>query len=577
LAIGASAFAQGAPCFEPSLGASIGASDDSVSYNNALGFTFPGPGGVNYTAVDISSNGFLWLGTNPAHGDECCQGYVPGFLSEDARVAGVWEDLYPPGGAGVFFNAIPAGGGYPARAVITWNQVPEYGTSSLLTVQIQLVATGEIMINHAATNGPVQYSFHAPVVGVTQGGGASPNVVQFAAITPGGVNTGTNPTAYQQYSTPPNYDLAGRTLWFLPNGTGGYLVSQVCSPPPAASYTTYGSGCPLPPVVYEAFTANTCDLSNHSFLFTPNGVGGYQVAQGSGTFFNGFTNNIGAGDDTVTTVPIPFAFNHPAGSTNSLDVCSNGRVWLTPNPFGTSYVPLVSDFLNDPPCIAPLWADWYPPGAAAGGGVFADVDPSNSSFCVTWNNVPMYFNVGSNTMQLAIFSNGRFELRYHSVTNNATTGGDAIVGYSTGNGAVDPGNRDLTASVPFNTGVPGIPLTLAASPGSLPVLGTTFNQDITNIDVTSPLGAMVLGFTSFAPGGIDLGPLGAPTCFQWNSQGAVFLFFVTGNPTHTFGISIPSTTSLGGVHVFSQAATLTPGANALGVLTSNGGDMGLGI
>jgi len=33
---------------------------------------------------------------------------------------------------------------------------------------------------------------------------------------------------------------------------------------------------------------------------------------------------------------MPFTFSHPGGSTSSLDVCSNGRVWLVANANGVS-------------------------------------------------------------------------------------------------------------------------------------------------------------------------------------------------------------------------------------------------
>src|ERR1044072_3307076 len=69
LALAAGLAAQSAPCFETSLGANIGAGDDTVSYTRALGFTFPGPAGP-VTTIDISSNGFVWLGTHLAHGTE---------------------------------------------------------------------------------------------------------------------------------------------------------------------------------------------------------------------------------------------------------------------------------------------------------------------------------------------------------------------------------------------------------------------------------------------------------------------------------------------------------------------------
>jgi hypothetical protein len=579
LALAVAAAAQSAPCFENSFGTNIGAGDDTVLSNQALGFTFPGPSGP-VTAIDISSNGFLWLGTNAINSSECCQGNTSLFLSENPRVAGYWMDLYPPGapaGGGVFFNSIPAGGGFAARAVITWNLCPEYFSYPQITAQVQLVSTGEIIISHGAGNVAPQ-SFHQPVVGVTQGLGATANVVGFAQIPAGGVTTGSNPTAYQQYTIPPNYDLAGRTIWFLPNGAGGYVINQICSPPPpppAAAWQTLGTGCPYPPVVYEDFPAGTIDLSNQSFRFIPNGQGGWVVLPGTGPFYAGFTNNIGAGDDTVTPgVALGFPFTTPSGTVNTIDIASNGFVWLATNGNSRCCTGNVPSLLSDSPCICPLWMDLYPPGAPAGGGVFADADPSGTAFYVTWNNVPEYFNTGSNTCQLAIFNNGQFELRYQSVAN---VNHECVVGYSTGNGSHDPGNRDLTALVPFSTGTGGLTLTLNAAPASLPILGTTFNQIVSNIPITAPIGFVILGFTSFAPAGVDLTGLGAPGCKQWQSIDADVLFFVAGSPTHTFGLAIPNNVVFAGTVIFTQGAVLSPGINPLGVISSNGGRMSVGV
>src|SRR5262245_26771470 len=104
--LAAGAAAQSAPCFESNFGVNIGAGDDTVSYNNALGFSFPGPSGP-VTVIDISSNGFVWLGTSLLNGPECCSGIASSFTTGNPRVAGYWMDLYPPGApatGGVFFN-----------------------------------------------------------------------------------------------------------------------------------------------------------------------------------------------------------------------------------------------------------------------------------------------------------------------------------------------------------------------------------------------------------------------------------------------------------------------------------------
>jgi hypothetical protein len=43
-----------------------------------------------------------------------------------------------------------------------------------------------------------------------------------------------------------------------------------------------------------------------------------------------------------------------------------------------------------------------------------------------------------------------------------------------------------------------------------------------------------------------------------------------GSPTTTHNITIPNSVVYAGLTVYSQSASLTPGVNALGLLTSNG-------
>src|SRR5262245_66603463 len=115
--LAAGAAAQSAPCFETNFGVNIGAGDDTVSYNNLLGFSFPGPAGP-VTSIDISSNGFVWLASSNDNG--CCGGYLPSFLTGLPRIAVMWGDLNPGAAGAVWFNTFPASGTQPARPGVTW-------------------------------------------------------------------------------------------------------------------------------------------------------------------------------------------------------------------------------------------------------------------------------------------------------------------------------------------------------------------------------------------------------------------------------------------------------------------------
>jgi len=95
----------------------------TIAPNNALGFTFPGPAGP-VTAIDIFVERFRLA--RQQHQFALLHRRRQYVHQRSGSIAGIWEDLYPPGGGGVFFNTFPPTGGAPARAVITWSAVPEF-------------------------------------------------------------------------------------------------------------------------------------------------------------------------------------------------------------------------------------------------------------------------------------------------------------------------------------------------------------------------------------------------------------------------------------------------------------------
>ncbi|HLQ37795.1 MAG TPA: hypothetical protein VK348_08340, partial [Planctomycetota bacterium] len=305
----------------------------------------------------------------------------------------------------------------------------------------------------------------------------------------------------------------------------------------------------------------------------PNGNNGYVLAASASTMFQALTTNLNLTDDSISgPITLPFTFVHPAGQTNVICVSSNGFIWFQSGGSDRAF----SDhtiLLQDPPSLAALWMDLNP-DPPINGGVFADPDPNGQVFYVTWSGVPEYNHPASaNTFQIALFANGNFELRYPSAGTVAHT---ALVGYSTGNGAPDPGPIDWSAALPFNTGTGGAPLELDAAPGSRPRIGTTFTLQTARIPAGTPLGFMLLGFNRTAT---DLTPLGMAGCtgfvgLQASSHTA--LAFATPATVVPFPINVPNNNALVGVTVFAQSATLSTGFTPLGVIASNGGQLDLG-
>lgn len=124
----------------------------------------------------------------------------------------------------------------------------------------------------------------------------------------------------------------------------------------------------------------------------------------------------------------------------------------------------------------------------------------------------------------------------------------------------------------------GCPLTrpvyLRAQTGSRPVLGATFLLGTDSLPTGSNYGFLVLGLNSL--GGVDLGPLGMPTCLQHPSLDVSVFFLAPADPT-LIALPILGNLALQGVIVCAQTALSGPGINPLGFITSNGGRILMGL
>jgi hypothetical protein len=151
-----------------------------------------------------------------------------------------------------------------------------------------------------------------------------------------------------------------------------------------------------------------------------------------------------------------------------------------------------------------------------------------------------------------------------------------LIGFTTGNYAVDPGSRDLSA-LPWNTGGVGPALTLSAPSTSNPQVGSTFTMNVANVPANAAIGFMVLAFHR---ANIDLAGLGGTGCTAFvdvltPGQSAVASFLPTG-AVSPFNLPIPNNNGLLGFTVYLQAATPGAAFNPLGIIVSNGGEMVIG-
>ncbi len=313
---------------------------------------------------------------------------------------------------------------------------------------------------------------------------------------------------------------------------------------------------------YELFNSNTFDLANRSIRMTPSG-GGYAVSSVNATYVAPTGAGLALTDDSVSNVmTLPFALSYPGGSTNAIRICSNGFIHLNPAATDTNYIPDVNEMLTLGPRLFSNWTDLLPDGATNVNNVFYTVDTPGNRVLITWRNVPEYGQPStSNTFQVVIYNTGVIEYVWRSMSVVAH---QVLTAFSPGANNRDPGSRDISGTLPFQTqGTDLQPLSLDAT---RPLIGTTCNLQVSGIRGGSLGGVAVLGLD--IPG-IELSFLDMPSCFLYVNPILLTLSFPTFGSTATVPIGIPNDVNLSGSNVPVQTATISPGVNARGVATSN--------
>ncbi len=126
--------------------------------------------------------------------------------------------------------------------------------------------------------------------------------------------------------------------------------------------------------------------------------------------------------------------------------------------------------------------------------------------------------------------------------------------------------RPIASTIPFSTATDQLAITLAASPA--PALGTTVTYTTDQVPATAVFTANVFSFGAYVPG-IDLGTMGAPGCFQHLDLGLGEILLLSGTPTATMNVTIPTSPSWTGAVLYVQSVAFVPGINPLGAITSN--------
>jgi hypothetical protein len=338
-----------------------------------------------------------------------------------------------------------------------------------------------------------------------------------------------------------------------------------------ATTTTYGTGCyQTSKAFYEYFPAAAAfDLGNARMRLTRNVD--FYVASTAGTYVapTAAATTLALSDDSATTVTLSGAFPYPGGTTTSLEVCSNGFVSVAAGN-GTSFTPTAAAWLAG---IQPRWGTWHDfnPGAAGSGAV--KFEQVGTIAYVTWDGVYDFGTTNRNTWQLQ-FDRATGNVTYVWQTMSGT-GNALLVGYAAAAPNNDLGSRDISVTLPATFRTSATNSTGLALSGTAPRLGTTAVLTTTNYPAGSGAGIEALSLTQVVPG-IDLGSVGAPDCFRFTGLD-VTVFLVASGGQSIYNLGVPNDPSLQGLPVNAQTWALAPGANPLGMTTSNGVAMVVGI
>lgn len=336
-----------------------------------------------------------------------------------------------------------------------------------------------------------------------------------------------------------------------------------------ATRTTYGTGCVDQfATFYEQFANGTFDLAaptTNSILMIPSS-GGYVVLPGSNAWYTPTTPNLALGDDVVSAAQaLPFAFTTASGLvTSDLYISSNGYVWPTASTNAGCCNGDQTLLRTQGERFAVMWQDLDPRTV---GSIHFDVDPSGTTAYATWLGVPEYANAGNLcTFQAAFSASGTVEYRWQAGNNVTHT---ALVGWSPGTNSRNPGNRDISATMPFMTAADQTGLALAAS--ARPVVGNNVTLVTNNIPNGAAFGAILIGLAQFNPGiQIPILPTG---CVQHNDALANQLFFPAGTSANSVLGFLNPVANLPGLTVQVQSAVYV--GNPL-ALTSNGLELRIG-
>lgn len=308
-------------------------------------------------------------------------------------------------------------------------------------------------------------------------------------------------------------------------------------------------------------------------------------------------------DDVQGPFNLPFTFNYDGGSTTAIDIVSNGWIYLQPGVSTASRCcNSTTGSLTTDPAHINFWGQDLDPETA--GTVTFDADATSAT--VTFEGVPEFGQPNANDIQVVLNVDGSFWISYQAAFNaNHTAGAGFSPGAAANLNAQDlsagvagavagdaihelfaVGTEDLTGSTlmftPNGAGsydVAALPLIWTApatdtpmqiGSSSTPTIGQTTTIDLINAPASTAASVLFIGTTNL--GGIPLDVIGMEQCNLFTSPDIAQIPLTGGSAS----VTIANDPGNVGLNFHFQGAGIAPGANTLGVITSNLGTMSVG-
>jgi len=329
---------------DPVGGTDLALGDDSYEFVKFSDQAIVSIFGSNFSSLYVGSNGYITFTEGDNDYSETLSDHF-----DTIRISGLFGDLNPSGGGMVSWKQLAD------SVVVTWENVPEYGSSNSNTFQIEMYFDGRIELSWLAIEA------ESGIVGLSDGLGMPPD--------------------FQETDISEKYPLLPTML--------GYFTEQSSS------------------------GTDTFDLSNRTIMFKPTidstSYSAYQqkITQLPTDPAGGI--DLALGDDSYEFVKLSNqAIVSIFGSNfSSFYVGSNGYITFTEGD--NDYSETLSDHF-DTIRISGLFGDLNPSG-----GEMVNWKQLADRAVVTWENVPEYGSSNSNTFQIEMYFDGRIQLSWLAI------------------------------------------------------------------------------------------------------------------------------------------------------------------